>query len=76
MTAAECLSASPMIPASFWSLAIVTAYVVAKFNNYGMKDAALAAVGLKKVKRNLMIYVLLGATTTVPLGIFLASCAN
>jgi len=76
MTAAECFSASPMIPASFWSLAIVTSYVVARYNNFGIKDAALAAVGLKKFERNSIIYVLIGATIIVPLGMFIASCTN
>ena len=76
MIATECFSASPMIPASFWFLAIVTSYVVARYNNFGIKDALLVAVGLRKFKRNSMIYGLISATIAVPLGMFLASCTN
>ncbi|MFT6297456.1 MAG: hypothetical protein ACJAWC_000800 [Yoonia sp.] len=47
----ECLQAAPWPFKLFWCLAVVSTYVVAKHNQFGIKDAILAAVGVKKFDR-------------------------
>lgn len=44
---------------------------VAKRNGFGLKEAVLAAVGLKKFERNLAINVLLVVTLLLPLTMWL-----
>ena len=44
-------------------------YVVSRYNHYGLKDAVLAAVGLKKYKSNPTIKILQALTILAPLGL-------
>ena len=39
----------------FWPGGLLITYLIAKHNSFGLKDALLAAVGLKKFNRSLLI---------------------
>jgi len=49
-------------------MALVT-LMVARHNHFGLKDALLAAVGMKKFDRTFLINLLLAATLVLPLGL-------
>ena len=76
MTFTECSSVSPLITASFWVLVVIAMYAIAKYNNFGFKDTALAAIGLRKFKRNAKIYILLVAAASSPVVILFAFCTT
>ena len=50
-------------------MAAVTTVVVARHNSFGLKDALLAAVGIKKFNRSPLINILTALTLLVPLGL-------
>lgn len=64
----ECLEATPWPFALFGFFALISTYVVAKHNGFGIKDAFLAAIGVKKFEKNWPISLLIAATILVPLG--------
>ena len=53
----------------FWPMAAVLTFIVARHNNFGLKDALLAAVGIKKCNRSPLINVLTALTLLLPLGL-------
>jgi hypothetical protein len=55
----------------FWPMAAVLTFVVARHNHFGLKDALLAAVGMKKFDRTFLINVLQAVTLLLPLGLAL-----
>lgn len=52
----------------FWPGWLTIAYLIAKHNQFGLKDALLAAVGLKKFHRTLLINLVSFATLIGTLG--------
>ena len=53
----------------FWAMAAVLTFIVARHNNFGLKDALLATVGIKKFDRSLLINILTALTLLLPLGL-------
>ena len=53
----------------FWPVAAVLTVIIARHNSFGLKDALLAAVGIKKFNRSPMINMLTALTLLVPLGL-------
>lgn len=75
----ECLQAAPWPFTLFWCLAVVFGYVVAKNNQFGIKGAILAAIGVKKSDRSFLINILSATTILVPLGCVywvITTCGN
>lgn len=53
----------------FWPMAAVLTFIVARHNSFGLKDALLAAVGIKKFNRSPLINILTALTIILPLGL-------
>ncbi len=53
----------------FWPMVILLTYIVSRHNRFGLKDAILAAVGMKKFDRTLAINALHALTILLPLGL-------
>ena len=53
----------------FWPMAALLTVIIARHNRFGLKDALLAAVGMKKFDRTLAINVLHVLTISLPVGL-------
>lgn len=53
----------------FWPMAALLTIIIARHNRFGLKDALLAAVSIKKFDRTLSINVLHALTILLPLGL-------
>lgn len=53
----------------FWPMAVVLTIIIARHNSFGLKDALLAAVGIRKFNRSPLINILTALTLAVPLGL-------
>lgn len=50
-------------------MVIVVTVIIARHNSFGLKDALLAAAGIKKFNRSPLINILIALTLAVPLGL-------
>ena len=53
----------------FWPMVIVLAVIIARHNSFGLKDALLAAVGIKKFNRSPLINILTASYSGCPIGV-------
>ena len=53
----------------FWPMAALLTVIIARHNHFDLKDALLAAVGMKKFDRTLAINVPHALTILLPLGL-------
>ncbi|MBB5514922.1 hypothetical protein FHS89_000928 [Rubricella aquisinus] len=63
----------------FWPGTFLLIYLVAKHNQFGLKEAVLALVGVKKFQRTLLINTVLAATLLGSLGLavwIIQTCPN
>jgi hypothetical protein len=52
----------------FWPGMFLLTYLIAKHNQFGLKEAVLASVGVKKFQRTLLISIVQAATVLGSLG--------
>lgn len=63
----------------FWPGVLLLTYLIARYNQFGLKDALLASVGVKKFQRNLLINLVQVVTLIGSLGFaiwIIQTCPN